>query len=141
MYKSILLALDLADESSWAKAAPAAAKLADAFGADLHVMTVAPRIRGAMVAQHFPRDFEQKAAKTSAKELAALTAKLFPGRKVQDHVATGRVYRAIVDTATKLGCDAIVMASHRPELGDVLIGPNADSVLRNTAASVFIIRQ
>lgn len=141
MFKTILLAIDLAHESSWVRAAPVAAELADKFGAELHVMTVAPRIRGGMVAQHFPRDFEQKAADASAKELGQLTAKLFPGRKVNDHVTTGRVYRSIVDFASKIGADLIVMASHRPELGDALIGPNADHVLRNTDASVMIVRE
>lgn len=140
MYKSILLAIDLAHDSSWAKAAPTAASLADAFGAELHVMTVAPRVRGAMVAQHFPSDFETKAAATSAQELSDLAAKLFPGREIKKHVATGRVYRSIVETAEREACDLIVMASHRPELGDVLIGPNADHVMRNTPASVLVVR-
>lgn len=140
MYKSILLAIDLAHESSWTKAAPTAAALADVYNADLHVMTVAPRIRGAMVAQHFPADFEAKAAATSVQELSDRAARLFPGRKLQLHVSTGRVYRSIIDTAKAQNCDLIVMASHRPELGDILIGPNADHVLRNTPASVLIVR-
>lgn len=140
MYKSILLPIDLQHESSWDKAAPTAAALADAHGATLHVMTVAPRVRGAMVALHFPADFEKKAAETSAQELSDLVKKIFPGRDVQLHVATGRVYRSIIDMAKANGCDLIVMASHRPELEDILIGPNADHVLRNTPASVFIVR-
>jgi nucleotide-binding universal stress UspA family protein len=32
------------------------------------------------------------------------------------------------------------MASHRPELSDLLIGPNADHVARHTTASVMIVR-
>lgn len=140
MYKSILLPIDLAHESSWTKAAPTAAALADAHGADFHIMTVAPRVRGAMVAQHFPAGFEQKAAETSAQELSDLVKRMFPDRTPKLHVATGRVYRSIIDTAKAHGCDLIVMASHRPELGDILIGPNADHVLRNTSASVFIVR-
>lgn len=140
MYKSILLAVDLVHESSWIKAAPSAAAMADAFDADLHVMTVAPRVRGGLVAQHFPADFEKNAAAASAKELSALSKTLFPDRAVKLHVATGRVYRCIVDTAKAQGCDLIVMASHRPELEDVLIGPNADHVIRNTTASVLVVR-
>ncbi len=140
MYKSILLAIDLAHESSWTKAAPIAAAMADAFDAELHVMTVAPRVRGGMVAQHFPADFERNAASASAQELTDLSKTLFPGRAVKLHVATGRVYRSIVDTAKAQGCDLIVMASHRPELEDILIGPNADHVMRNTAASVLVVR-
>lgn len=140
MFKSILLAVDLAHESSWTKAAPTAAQMADTFGAELHVVTVAPRVRGGMVAQHFPVGFEQNAAAASAQELSDLSKTLFPGRAVKLHVATGRVYRCIVDTAKAHGCDLIVMASHRPELEDILIGPNADHVMRNTAASVFVVR-
>lgn len=140
MYKSILLAIDLAHESSWAKAAPAAAVLTKAFGATLHVMTVAPPIRGAMVAQHFPADFEKNVAQTAAKELASVAAKALPGLNAELHVAVGRVYRSIVDTAAQNNCDLIVMASHRPELQDALIGPNADLVARHTKASVMIVR-
>ena len=140
MYKSILLPIDLAHESSWKKTAPIAAALADAYGAELHVMTVAPRIRGGMVAQHFPAGFEANAAAASAQELSDLSKRILPGRDLKLHVATGRVYRSIIDTAKAQDCDLIVMASHRPELGDVLIGPNADHVLRNTSASVFIVR-
>jgi len=140
MYKTILLAIDLAHESSWAKAAPVAAKMADAFGAELHVMTVAPRIRGGMVAQHFPSDFEQKAAAALAQELAALTKTLFPGRPVKDHVTTGRIYRSIVDFAAKIDADMIVMASHQPEFSDAMISPNADLVLRNAKASITVVR-
>ncbi len=140
MYKTILLAIDLQHDSSWNKAAPTAASLADAFGASLHVVTVAPRVRGAMVAQHFPSDFEKKAAQTSAEELAALVGRILPDRQVRQHVKIGRVYRSIVDTAKEIGADLIVMASHRPELEDILIGPNADHVMRNTAASVMVVR-
>jgi len=140
MYKSILLAIDLAHESSWVKAAPTAAALADAFGAELHVMTVAPPIRGAMVAQHFPPDFEKKVANTAAEELGQIASKLFPNRQLKLHVAVGRVYRSIVDMAAQQQCDLIVLASHRPEMLDMLIGPNADLVVRHARTSVMVVR-
>jgi nucleotide-binding universal stress UspA family protein len=42
--------------------------------------------------------------------------------------------------ADKLGCDAIVMAAHRPELRDYLLGPNAARVVRHANQSVLVVR-
>jgi len=37
----------------------------------------------------------------------------------------GTIYDEIIKAADKIGCDLIVMASHRPELKDYLFEPNA----------------
>lgn len=141
MYKAIMLPIDLAHDSSWKKAIPVARKMAETFGATLHVVTVVQDIRNAMVAQYFPDDYEEKLARKAAEGLSALVAREMPGAEVTEHVAVGQVYREIVQAAEKNGCDLIVMASHRPELADLLIGPNADHVVRHTAASVMIVRE
>lgn len=140
MYKSILVPIDLEHESSWAKTLPVAQVLCEAFGARLHVMTVAQDIRTQMISQYFPNDFEEKLARHAAAQLSDLVARELPGIEVGEHVAVGQVYREIVSTAEREGCDLIVMASHRPELADMLIGPNADHVARSTSASVMIVR-
>jgi nucleotide-binding universal stress UspA family protein len=140
MYKTILLPVDVAHESSWAKAIPVAQALCKTFGAKLHVVTVVQDIRTGMVAQYFPDDYEEKLTRTAAEKLGALVAKELGGMDVIEHVATGQVYREIVRVADKEKCDLIVMASHRPELADLLIGPNADHVARHTTASVLIVR-
>ncbi|QKV19194.1 universal stress protein [Oricola thermophila] len=141
MYKAILLAVDLAHESSWKKAIPVALKMAMTFGAKLHVVTVVQDIRTAMVAQYFPDDYEEKITRKAAEGLTALVAREMPGVDVTEHVAVGQVYREVVRVAEDNGCDLIVMASHRPELADILIGPNADHVARHTSASVLIVRE
>lgn len=140
MYKAILVPIDLAHESSWDKALPVAVKLADAFDAELHVVNVVQDIRTSMVAQYFPKDFEETSARHAAEELSKLVGEKLKGRKVTEHLAVGQVYRQIVETADKAGCDLIVMASHRPELTDILIGPNADHVVRSTPQSVMVVR-
>jgi nucleotide-binding universal stress UspA family protein len=140
MYKNILLPIDLGHQSSWEKALPVARALCKAFGARLHVLTVAQDIRTQMISQYFPDNFEEKLAKEAAQKLSDLVARELAGIDVAEHVAAGQVYREITQTAEKEGCDLIVMASHRPELADILIGPNADHVARNTAASVMIVR-
>ena len=141
MYKAIMLPIDLSHESSWKKAIPVAVKMAETLGARLHVITVVQDIRDATVAQYFPDDYETTMARQAAEKLSDLVGRELAGVEVTEHVAAGQVYREIVRAAEENGCDLIVMASHRPELADLLIGPNADHVARHTAASVMIVRE
>jgi nucleotide-binding universal stress UspA family protein len=50
------------------------------------------------------------------------------------------VYEEILATARDLKADLIVMASHRPELKDYLLGPNAARVVRHSDVSVLVVR-
>jgi nucleotide-binding universal stress UspA family protein len=140
MFKSILLPIDIAHENSWSKSMPIARKLSEDYGAELHIVTVVQDIRNEMIAQYFANDYEEKMVRDAATKLAAVVAEQLSGVEVKEHVAIGQVYREIVGAAEKNGCDLIVMASHRPELADLLIGPNADHVMRQTPASVMIVR-
>lgn len=141
MYSSILLPIDLEHESSWTKALPVAKTLAAAYGAGIHVLTVVADIRGSMSAEFFPTDFEDKLVDRAKARLDVFIAEnLADQTSVGGHVEAGAPYRAITATAEKLGCDLIVMASHKPELLDLLIGPNADYVVRHTKCSVLVVR-
>ena len=55
-------------------------------------------------------------------------------------MATGTAYEEILTTARSFGADLIVMASHRPELKDYLLGPNAARVVRHSDVSVLVVR-
>ena len=56
------------------------------------------------------------------------------------HVAHGSIYHEIMRLADELGCDAIVLVAHRPELRDYLLGPNASRVVRHANQSVLVVR-
>ena len=56
------------------------------------------------------------------------------------HVADGAVYDQIIAVSRKAKCDLIVLASHRPELSDYLLGPNAAKVVRHSDCSVMVVR-
>ncbi len=141
MYDNILLPIDLNQESSWAKALPTALELCKAFGARLHVMTVVPDFGMPIVASYFPKDFEQKARAETESRLAALCADKVPGEVTVDHVCVeGTVYEEVLRVAGECGADLIVMASHRPELKDYLLGPNAARVVRHADISVLVVR-
>jgi nucleotide-binding universal stress UspA family protein len=59
---------------------------------------------------------------------------------VQHIVGHGTIYREILVRAERTKCDLIVMASHRPELQDYLLGPNAARVVRHAKCSVMVVR-
>lgn len=142
MYGNILVPIDLNEESSWKKALPTAVEYCKQFGARLHVMTVVPDLRNTLSAQlFFPPDFESKAVAEAKKQLGALVFRLVPKElKAEQSVAVGTIYREIVETARHNKVDLIVLASHRPEVEDYLIGPNAARVLRHFERSVLVVR-
>ncbi|HLW28878.1 MAG TPA: universal stress protein [Kiloniellales bacterium] len=141
MYKHLLLAIDLADAEAQHKAVQSAIACCRSFGAQLSVITVVPDFGMSMVAGFFPKNYQQNALKETDKALKAYAEKHFP-EDIQVHriVAHGTIYREIIFHAEQCGCDLIVMASHRPELEDYLLGPNAARVVRHAKASVLVVR-
>lgn len=139
MYKKILLPVDLQENSSWEKALPAALRMAKDDGAELHVLTVVPPLPG-QIYGYFPEDFEPNMIEQGKAAIEAFAAKHAEGSKVVPHIAQGQPYAAILDLAEKIGADLIVMASHRPELKDYLLGPNAARVVRHAMCSVLVVR-
>ena len=141
MYEHILLPVDLGNESSWVKALPTAIEYCGAFGAMLHVMTVMPDFGSPMVAQFFPTDHEDKMMETANHVLHKFVADRVPDSIMVQHiVADGTIYKTIIETADQIGADLIIMASHRPELQDYLLGPNAARVVRHSTKSVLVVR-
>jgi nucleotide-binding universal stress UspA family protein len=141
MFKNILLPVDLAHTETQTKTVENAAELARQWNATLHVVTVVPDVGMSIVGSYFPKDFEEKALKAADEHLKAFTDKTIkPDVKIHRIVATGTVYKEIMHYADEAGCDLIVMGSHRPELSDFLIGPNASRIVRHAKQSVLVVR-
>lgn len=141
MYEHILFPVDLGNESSWTKALPVAIEYCTAFGSTLHVMTVMPDFGAPMVAQFFPTGHEDKMMENANDVLHKFVADKVPDTiRVQHIVADGTIYKTIIDTAEEIGADLIIMGSHRPELQDYLLGPNAARVVRHSRKSVLVVR-
>jgi len=140
MYKKILLPIDLQEQSSWQKALPAALEYCEAFGAELHLLSVFPDLPTAM-RPYLPEDTESRLAHEAAAGLDAFVAEHVPaGVTAFKHLDTGSIYHCILETAERIGSDLIVMASHRPEMSDYLVGPNASRVVRHANISVLVVR-
>lgn len=141
MYKDILLPIDLNNVQTQEKAVQTAIELAQSFGARLHVMTIVPDFGVGVVSTFFPEDYEAKAMAAADKALHDYVKQRMPsGIKVQHIVAHGTIYEQILSFARKTKVDLILMASHRPELSDYLIGPNASKVVRHANCSVLVVR-
>ncbi len=142
MYKTILLPVDLNEESSWTKALPAALELNRTFGASLHVMTVVPDFGMNVVGSFFPEGYEKKALEEADTALREFTEAHVTGdMTVRRIIGRGTIYTEILKTAGSIGADLIVLAARRPELSDYLLGPNAARVVRHAECSVMVVRE
>ena len=141
MYNKVLLTVDLSDEESWTKAAPTAVEMCEVFGAELHVMTVVPDMGFATVPAFFPDNYESEMVAGIASDLEKLVVEILPDNLMPKlRVGSGSIYKEIIRIADENDIDLIVMSSHRPEMGDYLIGPNAARVMRHAKQSVFVVR-
>ena len=141
MFKTVLLPVDLSAEASWKKALPAALRLSMPEDPVLHVVTVMPDFGLSVVSGYFDKAFEEKALHEVGEKLTEWVRANVPDDvEVHPHVMHGRVYDQIITAANRLAVDAIVMASHTPELSDYLLGPNAARVVRHATQSVFVVR-
>ena len=92
MYKTILVPIDLDQQSSWDKALPIAVEYSQIFGARLHAATVLPVFGAGAVGSYFPPDFEERAIAEAQAQLTELVLEERPsGLEVALRVAEGRV--------------------------------------------------
>ena len=140
-YRTILLPIDLNDPTSWADALPAATDIARGSGAALSLVTVVPDFGMSIVGSFFPDDFEDRALAEARSRLQAFAAAhVDPALLGELRIGHGSVYKEIIDAAAALEADLIVMAAHRPDLEDFLLGPNAARVVRHSRCSVLVVR-
>ena len=97
-----------------------------------------------MLAEYVPPDFEvqQRKAAEDALTIVAKESGLEPAR-VSATVRQGGIYQEILEEASDIGADLIVMSSHRPQRGTVrtyFLGSNAGHVVRYAKCSVLVVR-
>ncbi len=141
MYKNILFAVDLNDEGSWRKALPDVIDACKRSNGQLHVLTVLPGYGMSIVGQSFPAGHEAEAKKNAAEKLQKFVADNVPTDIQADCIVDeGSVYDVIIKTSKTVDADLIIVAAHRPELKDYLLGPNAARVVRHAECSVLVVR-
>jgi nucleotide-binding universal stress UspA family protein len=141
MYKNILLAIDLNDETSCRKPLLSAVELARTFGARLHILTVVREVeaileaRATIAYEVIVSDLQNRIA-TLIRRADATDLK--PNVLVT-HAAS--IYAEILGVAEEAEADLVVVGSHRPALKDYLLGTNAARVVRHARCSVLVARE
>lgn len=142
MYKNILVAIDLNDETSCRRPLLSAVELARKFGAQLHVLTVVREIEAVLQAKSAPLAYDL-IAKDLENQLVSLIRRvdasdLHP-KILVSHGAS--IYAEILAVAEEANADLIVIGSHRPAMKDYLLGTNASRVMRHARCSVLVARE
>lgn len=141
MFKNVLLAVDVNAQEGASRSAAAAVSLARNEGAMLHLLNVVPNTGMAIVGASLGPEHLPKVVAAAHAELDAWASRNIPDDiAVKSHISEGTIYDQIIRVAEELEIDAIVVGSHRPELKDYLIGPNAARVARHAPQSVFVVR-
>jgi nucleotide-binding universal stress UspA family protein len=141
VFKDVLFTVDLGHIASWEKALPVALHEAKAAGARLHVMTVVPEVAVPALMQSGPFDYETQLVPKAKAALEQFVRERVPADVPAHPIATyGSVYKEILRVAAELPADLIVMAAHRPQPGDFLIGSNAERVSRRARCTVMLVR-
>jgi nucleotide-binding universal stress UspA family protein len=141
VFKDILFTVDLDHADSWLKALPVALEAAKASGAELRVLTVVPEVAVPALMQAGPLDYEAQLVPKAKAALEEFVRERVPaGVPVHPIVAYGSIYKEILRVAAEIPADLIVMAAHRPQPGDFLIGSNAERVSRRAHCTVMLVR-
>lgn len=141
MFKSIVVPIDIAHRSSWQHAIPEGIQMATVTGGKLTVMTVVREVTALFEARYLTFMLEQ-AMSDARYELRTIVSQHPAGTvAVSQNVRFGGIGREILAEAVEQEADLILMASHRPEMRDYLIGPNAAHVARHARCSVLVLRK
>ena len=141
MYKNILLAIDLNDETSCRKPLLAAVELARNYGARLHVLTVVREVEAILQAKTAPLGYDLIEADLQNRIAALIRRADASGLKPNVLVTHGAsIYAEILGAAEEAEADLVVVGSHRPAMKDYLLGTNAARVVRHACCSVLVAR-
>lgn len=135
MYKRILVPIAFDSDAKAEAAMAVARKLAD-DDSTITLLHVMEHIPGYAISYMPPEYLAQSRAAVQA-ELEAMAVRLGHADGI---VVEGHSGRTILDYAEDNGIDLIVIASHRPGMGDLLMGSTATQVVRHAKCAVHVLR-
>lgn len=136
MFKNILIPVDLGDISRAKDNLKRASELIN-DGGKITLINVVEDIP-TYVEFDLPENYAAKHLVTAQDHLENMVKN--EGIKAGFDVLRGKPGPAILDYAEENDVDLIIMASHKPELMDYLIGSTAARVVRHAKCSVMVIR-
>ncbi|MDN4051500.1 universal stress protein [Massilia sp. YIM B02763] len=145
MYKRILLPTDGSEASS--RAAEAGVAFARELGADVVALNATPPFRIFSTDAEMLEDTSEQYAAASRERARKLLGAIGAAAHAAgvacrlEHIESDEPWSAIIDTAGRLGCDLIVMASHgRRGIAGLLLGSQTQKVLVHSTIPVLVHR-
>jgi universal stress protein F len=136
MYKKILVPVDIGQLDKGEKILLKAMEIVDDGGSIL-LLNVAEDIPGYITIE-LPLDFIEASIKEASEQLNTLNEKT--GAKALVLTRIGSPAREILAAAEENGADLVIIASHRPDFSNYLLGSTADRVVRHAKCSVLVDR-
>jgi nucleotide-binding universal stress UspA family protein len=143
MYKQILVPIDLTDPDLAKPAITIAISMAQQSHGTMRLINVLP-LTPVMLAEYVPPDFEVQQRKAAEDALTLITRETgLEAARVSWTVRQGGIHQEILDEASTINADLIVMSSHRPPKAGFrtyFLGSNAGHVVRYAKCSVLVVR-
>lgn len=136
MYRKIIVPVEIGQMEKGEKILAKATALLD-DGGELILLNVTEDVPG-YLAIDLPTDLIEMAVKQAEEALGQLKAKAGSNAKIE--VRVGASAREIMEAATEHNADLIIIASHRPNFSNYLLGSTADRVVRHANCSVLVDR-
>ena len=140
MFTSILVPVDIMHDSSWKDALPRAILMARADKARLTLMTVIRETTAMFEGVYLAFQLERMVSDAREKLARIAQQHASPDVAIALDVRVGSIGGEIISGIAEHGVDLVVMQSHRPEMKDYIIGPNAAHVVLNSSSSVLVLR-
>ena len=103
----------------------------------LNVLPMTP----VMLAEYVPADFDAQQRATSEEALTIVANESgIEASRISSAVRQGGIYHEILEEASAIKADLIVMTSHRPAMRTYFLGSNAGHVVRYARCSVLVVR-
>lgn len=136
MYKKIVVPVEMGQLEKGEKILAKAKALLDTDG-EIVVVNIVETVPS-YITVDLPVDFIDLSVKDAEEKIAALDARL--GTHARKIVRIGSAAREIMEIAETEKADLIIIASHRPDFTNYLIGATADRVVRHSKCSVLVDR-
>lgn len=144
MYKTILIPIDISEESLVNLVKPHIEFLAQQENATIHFISVIPSYSfystfGLAYTTHLPdpRDMNESAMKVLTETTSSFK---LPEGRIKYHVAVGSPKDQILKLADAINADLIVVGSRRPSISTYLLGSTSSAIVGYAKTSVMVIR-
>ena len=135
MYSNLIVPVAFDEEHNPDTALNVARTLA-AAGARVTIVHVMADVPGYAIS-YMPEGYDAELRRALQNQLDALAAEFENGAGV---LRQGHAANEILDLVDEIGADCVVIAGHRPGLGDYLIGSTAARVVRHAPCSAMVLR-